>query len=156
MSAKNSPVLEESVRIDAPLDTVWEAIGDVRSMSEWSSQVVSTRLRKGFDDVAVGVEFTNRNQRGDFAWVTHGQIVRYEPPNLLAFRITENYVIWSFALESDGEGTRVTHRRDAPEGISAASHEAIEAYFGGEEAFTAEMQAGMRSTLESLRSALEA
>lgn len=150
------PDLAASVHIDAPPTRVWEAIADVRRMSEWSPQVESTRLRSGFDSVALGAQFSSRNVRGDFAWITRGEIVRFDPPTTFAFRILENLAVWSLTLEPDGDGTLVTQRREAPDGLTEASHAAIEQYLGGAETFTAEMRAGMRETLDRIRAAVEA
>lgn len=149
------PTLTASVRINAPVERVWAAISDIRQMSQWSPQVESTRLRTGYDTVEKGAQFSSRNVRGEFAWITRGEIVRYEPPTELAFRILENYVIWSFALEPDGTGSVLTERRETPDGISDASHAAVEQYLGGAETFTREMREGMQETLERIRAAVE-
>ena len=55
---------------------------------------------------------------------------------------------------ADG-GTRLTQRREAPEGISELSHELAEAFFGGQEAFTDRQRAGVRETLAAIRDAAE-
>lgn len=149
------PVLEASVHIDASPSRVWETIADVRRMSQWSPQVESTRLRSGFDTVELGAQFSSRNVRGEFAWITRGEIVRFDPARAFAFRILENHAIWSFTLEPDGDGTLLTQRREAPDGLTAASHAVIDEYLGGTEAFTAEMRAGMRETLDRIRDTVE-
>lgn len=148
--------LEDSIVIAAPPADVWALVGDVRRMAEWSPQVTSTRLRDGFDEVALGAQFTNRNEHGELTWVTHGEIVRFEPERELAFRIAENYVVWAMLLEPVEGGTRLTERREAPEGISDLSAEWTDTYLGGQEAFTATMRAGVRTTLENIKAAAEA
>ena len=149
------PILEESVHIAAPPARVWQTIADIRRMPEWSPQVESTRLRSGFETVDLGAQFSSRNVRGEFAWITRGEIVRFEPSTTLAFRILENHAIWSFTLVPDGDGTLLTERRESPDGLSDASHAVVEQYLGGAEAFTAEMRAGMRETLGRIRTAVE-
>jgi uncharacterized protein YndB with AHSA1/START domain len=149
-------VLEDTIAIDAPPARVWELVGDVRRMSEWSPQVDSVRLREGFDHVDLGAEFTNLNHEGDMTWKTHGEVVRWEPGHAIAFRITENWVVWSFHIEPLADlRTRLTQRRDTPDGISDFSLRATESYLGGQEAFTAILRAGMRLTLERIKAAAE-
>jgi uncharacterized protein YndB with AHSA1/START domain len=148
-------VLEQSIDIEAPPAAVWDLVRDVTRMPEWSPQVASTRLRSGFDDVALGAEFTNLNQQGEMEWVTHGEVVRFEPERELAFRIQENWVVWSFRLESTDGGTRLTQRRDTPDGISDLSLELTDGFLGGQEVFTETLRAGMRQTLERIRDAAE-
>lgn len=152
--AEYEAVLEQSIDIDAPPAHVWDLVHDVTRMPEWSPQVVSTRLRSGFDAVAVGAEFTNLNKQGEMEWVTHGEVVRLEPERELAFRIQENWAVWSFRLEPiDDGGTRLTQRRDTPDGISDLSLELTDGFLGGQEAFTETLRAGMRQTLERIRDA---
>ncbi|MGV9408485.1 SRPBCC family protein [Nocardia sp. NPDC003693] len=151
-----APLLQDAIEIGAPLEQVWELVKDVRRMADWSPQVSSTRLRKGFDQVELGAQFTSLNSEGGFDWVTHGEVVRYEDQQELAFRIEENWVIWSYALERAGaNATRLTQRRDTPEGVSPLSKQFTENYPGGTEAFTASMRAGMRQTLENIKSQAE-
>lgn len=151
-----TPLLERSIEVDAPADRVWELVHDVRRMAEWSPQVDSSRLRDGWERVGMGAQFTNRNTRGELAWVTHGEVVRFEVGQELAFRIEENHVIWSFRLERLTEGrTRIVQRRETPEGISAMSLRLTEEHLGGQEAFTREMLEGMDHTLSRIRAAAE-
>ena len=148
--------LEEQIEIDVPPARVWELIGDVRRMSEWSPQVTSTRLREGFDQVEVGAEFTNRNAEGELTWTTHGRIVRHEPEQCLAFRIEENWAVWIFELEAIPAGTRLTERRETPDGISPLSVELTDGFFGGQASFTDLMRKGVRETLTRIKAAAEA
>lgn len=157
MSRSYEALLEHSIKIDAEPARVWELVSDVRRMSEWSPQVTSTRLRKGFDTVEAGAEFTNLNHHGELSWATHGEIVRFAPEREIAFRIAENRVIWSLALEQIESGvTRLTQRREAPDGISDFSLDLTDHYLGGQEAFTASLREGMRQTLERIKAAATA
>lgn len=152
----NAPTLEDSVHIDAPVGSVWTLVSDVRRMPEWSPQVDSTRLRDGFDSVALGAQFTNRNSAGDLVWTTHAEVVRFEPEREIAFRVEENWVIWSFIVTPDGSGTLLTQKRAAPDGVSDLSLELTNGFMGGVEVFTASMRAGMRETLDRIKAQAEA
>lgn len=148
--------MEESVDVHATEERVWGLISDPRRMPEWSPQVDSVRLRDGHDRVSVGTEFTNRNHQGDLAWATHGTIVRFDPLREFAFRIAENWVVWSFTLRPiEGGITRIVHQRLTPDGISPYSLDLTEKYVGGQAEFTRVMRAGMRETLEKVKAAAE-
>lgn len=149
------PLLEDSIEIDAPVAAVWALVGDVRRYPEWSPQVASTRLRGGAEDVALGVQFTNLNRAGELEWKTSAEVVRFTPERELAFRVAENWVIWSFALEPSGDGSRLTQRREVPDGLSELSIELTDGFMGGQAAFTAATRAGMRQTLEGIKAAAE-
>jgi uncharacterized protein YndB with AHSA1/START domain len=150
------PLLEASVEIDADPTQVWALVSDVTRMSEWSPQVTSTRLRVGFDDVALGAQFTNRNINGEMEWTTHAEVVEFRPGEQLAFRVAENRVVWSFTLEPTDGGTRLVQRRETPEGISDLSLELTDGFMGGQEAFTQVLRDGMRQTLDLIKRAAQA
>lgn len=150
------PALENSIEIAAPVDRVWDLVSDVRRMAEWSPQVDSTRLRAGFDTVGLGTQFTNRNVLGELVWTTHAEVTRFEPAQEIAFRVEENWVVWSYALAPTAGGTRLTQRREAPDGISDLSRDLTEGFMGGQEAFTATMREGTASTLAAIKAAAEA
>lgn len=152
----NAPNLVGSIRIAAPTERVWALVSDVRRMSDWSPQVNETRLRAGFDDVRLGTQFTNHNGKGDLAWTTHAEIVRFEPGREIAFRVEENWMIWSFTVVPEGAGSLLTQRRDAPDGVSDMSLDLTNRFMGGVEAFTESMRAGMRMTLERIRDEAQA
>lgn len=152
----NIPVLEESIEIAAPPARVWALVGDPRRMPEWSSQVDSTRLATGHEEVGLGARLTNRNVLGELAWITHAEVVRFAPGHEIAFRIEENWSIWSFTLTpSPGGGTTLTQRREAPDGLSAYSLQAQDTWLGGQQAFTETLRAGMAETLDRIRVAAE-
>ncbi|GAA3533299.1 SRPBCC family protein [Nocardioides daeguensis] len=147
--------LEDSIGIDAPPAAVWALVSDVRRMAEWSPQVTSTRIKDAAEP-GEGVAFTNRNQHGELAWTTHARIVRFAPEEEIAFRVEENWAVWSFHLAPDGAGTRLTQRRATPDGISELSRELTEGFLGGMESFTASLRDGMRQTLVGIKATAEA
>ncbi|MUL47221.1 SRPBCC family protein [Mycobacterium sp. CBMA293] len=154
MPTEYDTVLEDSIEIAAPPASVWAMVSDVRRMSEWSPQVQSTRLRDGAQDVAVGVGFTNLNSNGELKWKTHGTVVRMEVEREIAFRIEENWTVWTFRLEPTALGTKLTQRREAPDGYAPEALQSVENYFGGWVAFTALMREGMHQTLQAIKTAV--
>ena len=150
-----APDLECTIDLAAAPSAVWAVIHDVRRMPEWSPQVTSARLRSGFDEVALGAEFTNRNAIGELEWTTHAEITEFTPGERIAFKVAENWVTWSFDLEPTETGTRLIQRRVAPEGISDLSRELTDGFMGGQESFSATMREGMRETLERIKQTVE-
>ncbi|MEO5664424.1 MAG: SRPBCC family protein [Nocardioides sp.] len=149
------PLLEESIEIAASPASVWALVSDVRRMPDWSPQVTSTRLRAGFETVELGAQFTNRNIHGELEWTTRAEVVRFTPEQELAFRVEDNWAIWSFALAASDTGTVLTQRRELPAGLSDISKELTDGFLGGQDAFTESQLAGMRETLEAIKAAAE-
>lgn len=146
--------LEATTDVSAPPETVWALVADPVRMAEWSGQVESVRV-KGEGPVGVGTRFTNRNVDGELVWVTHGEVVRFEPGREIAFRIEENWATWATLVETAAGGTRLTQRRETPDGISPLSVEFADGIYGGVEAYSELMHAGMRQTLAAIKAAAE-
>ena len=149
-----SAELTATVTIAAPPARVWSLISDLTRMREWSPQVVRTIVRPA--PTRLGSRMFNLNQQGRKRWPTTAKVVRFTPNADLAFRITENRTVWSFRLEVADGGTRVTHRRETPQGISMVSKVLTKVALGGQEPFAVDLQQGMRQTLERIKSAAEA
>lgn len=148
--------LETEVIILAPLAEVWELVGDPRRLADWSPQVVSSEFCDGADTASLGVRFVNHNHDHGMTWSTSAEIIRFVPLREMAFRVDENWLVWSFALEPMGaEATRVVHRRESPHGISDWAHAATEKYMGGTAEFTRSMRDGMGQTLLRIKRASE-
>lgn len=98
----------------------------------------------------------NLNHAGWRVWPTSARVVRYSPFEDFAFRMNENFTIWSYRLERIEGGTRIVHRRETPQGIAAPVRAAIPLVFGGHAAFTATLLEGMAQTLEALKAEIEA
>lgn len=155
MTQTYEPLLEQSIEVDAPPARVWALISDVPRMAKWSPQVARSSVKGGI--VKQGARFRNINRQGLLVWPTNGKVVRFTPHEEFAFRIAENKTIWSFTLEpTPGGGTRVTQRREAPDGISEISMTLVKYVLGGQQKFTAGLNAGMQQTLERIKADAEA
>lgn len=146
--------LEATVEIAAPPAKVWGLVSDPRNYTRWSPQTKKTFVRGGV--VKEGAKLFNINRRGLLVWPTQAKIKVVEPEKSFAFRVAENWTIWSFNLEPlpDG-GTRLTERRDAPDGISSLSVRLTNAVFGGVPSFTDELKQGMQQTLSRIKAEAE-
>lgn len=146
--------LEATTEIDAPPAAVWALVSDLRRMPRWSPQCARTFLRGG--EMKVGAKMVNINRRGLLVWPTQGQVVDLVPEKRVAFRIKENWTVWSFELEPTASGgTRLTQRREAPKGISDLSVRLTERVLGGVDDFTVELQRGMQQTLARIKADAE-
>ena len=154
MTVRTEPLLEETIDIDAPAVKVWSLVSDLPRMARWSPQVVRTIVRGG--PTQLGTRSININRRGLLFWPTQAKVVRFEPHREIALRIKDNFTIWSFTLEpTEGGGTRVTQRREAPDGISNISARLTDLALGGQESFVAELREGMRQTLARIKDEAE-
>jgi len=160
MAATYEKLIEDSIEIDAEPARVWALLTDVPRMSQWSPQVVRSTVKGG--QVRLGATFANLNKQGFKRWPTSGKVVRFTPPTLakggeFAFKIRENKSVWAFDLEpTPGGGTKVTERRETPDGISPLSNFLVRAVLGGQGKFTDELRHGIRQTLERIKAEAEA
>ncbi|MET9025115.1 SRPBCC family protein [Nocardia sp. NPDC004168] len=145
--------LEASIDISAPPEQVWAVISDLKRMREFSPQCVRM---VPLGSLAPGTWTLNLNRDGKKFWPTTSRIVRFEPNQAFAFRITENRTVWSYTLEPTESGTRLIERRDVPNGTTWFSRKAIEAALGGEIPFEEALVRGMNETLGKVKAAVEA
>lgn len=145
-----APLIEESITIDAAPEHVWALVSDLGRMSRWSPQVLKTIVRGR--PIKLGTKMLNINRRGPLVWPTQTKVVRFEPQQEIAFRVKDNFTIWSFNLTDDGNGgTVLTQRREAPDGISSISRRLTDTVLGGVADFQVELGAGMRETLARIK-----
>ena len=108
MPLLNVAPIVATVEIDAPATKVWALVSDLRNMRRWSPQNARTFLR---GDGGVGTRMVNINRRGLLVWPTQSEVVRFAPEKEIAFRVKENFTVWSYELEDLGDGrTGVTYR----------------------------------------------
>jgi uncharacterized protein YndB with AHSA1/START domain len=146
--------IEATIEIDAPPAEVWALLADVRNMARWSPQVVKTFVRGG-GEVGLGSRMVNLNRRKFLFWPTQSKIVRFTPEREIAFKVLENFTVWSYELEPTGTGTRVVARREAPHGLSDLSLGLTKAALGGVDRFTTELEQGLNETLRKIKADAE-
>jgi len=147
--------IEAATEIDAPPAEVWALVADLRNMARWSPQCVKTFVRGG-GEIAHGTGTININRRGLLFWPTQAKVVRFTPEKEIAFRIKENWTIWSYSLEPTATGaTWLTGRREAPQGISPISVRLTTSVLGGLDSFSTELADGIRQTLAKIKADAE-
>lgn len=146
--------IEASIEIAAPPAKVWALVSDLRNIPRWSPQTQKTFIR---GEVKPGAKMFNINRSGFLVWPTQAIVKVVEPEQRIAFKIRENWTTWSFTLEpTEGGGTRLTERREAPEGISDLSVTLTKRFLGGVDDFTESLQRGMAQTLSRIKAEAEA
>lgn len=154
MTETYEALIEDSIEIAAPPARVWALVTDLPAMSARSPQVVRTTVKGGV--VRQGATFRNLNRDRFLFWPTSGKVVDFEPEQRFAFRIKENRTVWSFTLEPTADGgTRLTQRRETPQGVSDVSMRLTKIAFGGQSKFTGGLRAGMRQTLVAIKAEAE-
>ena len=155
MPTDTVPTISQSIEIDAAPERVWSLVSDPRNMTRWSPQTWKTFLRGG-ETVGQGSKFLNINKRGILVWPTRSKIVRFEEGTEVAWRVKDNFTIWSLRLTPNSTGgTTLLQSREAPDGLSDISVTLTKRVLGGEESFTAELQRDMLSTLTKIKADAE-
>jgi uncharacterized protein YndB with AHSA1/START domain len=145
--------ISASVDVDADPESVWAVVSDVTRMSEWSPEcrkiVVLGSPRSG-----LGTRLLGLNRRGWAVWPTTSQVVRFDAPRAVAWKTKESGATWTYELEATGTGTRLTGRRDLP--AYTAGTKLMAPLIGGARGHDEELVAGITTTLERIKTAVEA
>ena len=135
--------ISATVDIAAPAERVWELVGDVTRMPEWSPELRRLRV-VGRSPVRVGSTLLGLNRRGLVAWPTSSTVTRLDPGRAVAWRTRESGATWTYELTGTGSGagTRLTS--------------VLGPVIGGAAGHDQELAAGIRTTLERIKAAVEA
>jgi uncharacterized protein YndB with AHSA1/START domain len=147
-----TPLLQAQVDIDAPASKVWALVSDFGRMPQWSPQC---RWMKALGPLRPGTRTLNLNRRNRLFWPTTCTVVEVIPEKRLAFRVNTNHTIWTYELETHGQGTRLIESRHAENGVTAFSNLSVNALFGGTESFERELVEGMNTSLAKIKAAAE-
>lgn len=144
--------ISASVEIEAPPAAVWEVVSDLARMPEWSPELrrlVVLGRRDG-----VGTRLLGLNRRGLAVWPTTSRVVRFEPGRAVAWKTRQSGATWTYEIEPAGSGSRLTGRRDLERFTPGTT--LLAPLIGGAEAHDAELADGIRTTLERIKTAVEA
>lgn len=150
----NQPLpISASVELAAPPETVWELVSDVSRMSDWSPEcrkiVVLGSPKQGLGTTLLGL-----NRRGWAMWPTTSKVVRFEPGKAVAWKTRESGATWTYELQPEDGGTRLTGRRDLPD--FTLGTKLMAPVIGGAEGHDQELADGIRATLERIKATVEA
>ena len=152
MSERSVPApISATVEMKASPDEVWSIVSDLGRMPEFSPE-----LRKAFvlGTPGLGANVIGINRRKAVVWPTTSKVVRWEPGRAVAWKTRESGATWVYELEPTPDGTAVTGRRVLPRFTLGTS--LLAPVIGGAEGHDAELAEGIRTTLERIRSTVEA
>lgn len=148
-----------SVDVNASPETVWSLISDLERMGEWSPECTGVKWAgsaPGPTGPPVGAVFKGKNAIGIRRWSTKGTIVAADPNRRLAWdsvALGLPIARWTYAIEPSAGGCRVTEIWDDKRG---ALINFVGPLTTGVKDRVAHNEAGMRTTLERLKTAAEA
>lgn len=155
-------VIEESIRVDAAPERVYEALADPGRMPDWSPEVFAVKVL-GRRPVTEGTRFVGFNRIGARVWFTVCRVSAAVPGGVFAFRVSSfglPVALWGYRLEAVDGGTRVTEywedlRREGRKGAAVSLLGRV--FTGVRSDRRAELnRAGMRATLQRVKAAIEA
>jgi uncharacterized protein YndB with AHSA1/START domain len=144
--------ISASVDIDASPEQVWQVVGDVARMPEWSPEL-RRLLVLGRRPVAVGSRLIGVNRRGWAVWPTRSVVTRLEPAVAVAWKTRESGATWTYELAGTGTGTRLTGRRDLPAYSFGTTF--LGPVIGGAAGHDRELADGIRTTLTRIKATCE-
>lgn len=161
MKYADGPSTEVEIRIDAPIDRVWQLVSDINLPAQFSNEFLGAHWLD--DTVGVGARFQGRNHHEALGeWETTSFVNRYEPLRAFGWAVTDldnPSTTWWFELEQEPDGVRLrqgARMGPAPSGLSIA----IAAMPDKEERIVArrlqEFETNMRANLEGIKQLAEA
>lgn len=155
MTASTVRELYAETTIAAPPAQVWSVLTDLNRMPDWSPElVVMKALKPG--GLKVGQQYVGINRRKGVVWPSRNVVATLEPDKVLAWDTKSSGARWIYELTPAGSGTRVVQRRPVPGKLTLLGKAFATVFLGGGEQHCAELEAGMASTLERLKAAVEA
>ena len=146
-----------SVHVDAPPQKVYEMVADVTRMGEWSPENLGGTWIGGAGGPTVGAQFRAKNKR-KAGWSTTCTVIAAEPGREFAFDVGKAPATrWRDRFEPAGGGTDVTESFEIVRepGFIGRFFTKMGTGVTWDER-PADMENGMRQTLERLKAAAEA
>ena len=152
---------QASVHINASPEELYALVSDVTRMGEWSPETVRCQWLGGATGPAVGARFKGSNRRGIMRWSTKPRVTAAEPGREFAFvaglmMFNRDMTKWRYQFEPAGGGTDVTESFEILKIPGAIGRWFTKMGTGLTwDQRPADMEAGMRTTLERLKAAAE-
>jgi len=147
--------LHASTIVDATPEQVWDVLKDQTRMRRWSPETFAQAFfprRLSHNQVSL-----NLNKRGWFVWPTVSRYVDVARPRRLAFHVYGPAARWTYRIDPEEAGTRLSLRRDLVGGRrSLVSKVVATLALGGIEGHDVELQDGMERTLAAIARDVEA
>lgn len=150
---KKGTTVQVDVHVDASPETVYAAVSDVTRMGEWSPETIKCEWLDGATGPAVGAHFKGTNKRGIVKWSTKSTVVAANPGHEFTFDI-DDAVRWTYRVEPDGTGTKLTESFEMLSDLSrfnAFAHRWVLRIKDRR----ADLERGMAATLERVKTVVE-
>ena len=148
--------ISSTLEMRATSAQVWSVVSDLRRMPEFSPELRKVILlgapRPGAG--GLGQRLIGINRRGPVAWPTTSTVVRWEPERAVAWKTKESGATWVYEIEPAEAGCRVTARRVLT--AFTTGSKLMTPILGGAIGHDRELAAGLTTTLERIREAVEA
>jgi uncharacterized protein YndB with AHSA1/START domain len=161
MRMSDRPSVEVEIFVAAAPQRVWELLGDLQLMGQWSPEYRGGEWLDDATGPAVGARFKGYNQRRERQWESVSTVIEAAPGRVIAWAVGDSAnpsATWRFDLTPEGTGTRVRQRVQigpGPSGLTARIAELPDREEDIIAARTAEHQRNMQATLAGLKAAAE-
>jgi uncharacterized protein YndB with AHSA1/START domain len=140
--------------VDAPSEAVWEVLGDVRRMPEFSPELVlMIPLKPG--GLRPGQWYLGINRRKGVMWPTRSVVTDVEFGHRVTWDTRTSGARWIWELTPEGRRTRVVHRRPVPRRITPVSVVFARLFLGGVGSHADELEEGMARSVARLKAVVE-
>ncbi len=145
------------MHVDAPAESIYALVTDVRSMGRWSPECTGARWVLGAREAAVGARFVGFNRHGLVRWVTRCRVTAAEPGRHFEFEVRESGMVWGyrFVPSVEGSATDVTEYRTEARRPGVMVRAVQRSGLIGRDR-DQKMVDGMHATLERVKAAAEA
>lgn len=99
---------QESVRVEASAEALYDLVSDIPRTGEWSPVCTSCRWDDDAEAGQVGAWFTGHNEIPGRTWETRSEVVAAERGREFAWIVGGNLVRWGFTLAPADPGTVLT------------------------------------------------
>lgn len=147
--------LHVSIDIAAPPADVWKLVSDVRRMGEWSPECRKVIVWRRGGRVRLGTWLTGINKAGWVVWPTNCKVFTFEPEQTIGWRVVESGARWSYQLDQVGDVTKLTERRELPDGKTWIAQVFARTALGGDENHDRHLRRGMEKTLRRIKDEVE-
>ncbi|HEX7168849.1 MAG TPA: SRPBCC family protein [Acidimicrobiales bacterium] len=148
---------EARVHVSAAPEVLYDMVTDVTRMGEWSPETVRCEWLDGATGPAQGARFKGTNKRGVIRWSTKPEVVVADRGREFSF-VTHSIgpsTKWTYRFEPSGGGTDLIESFETLDDDSALLT-FLERYVMRIDDRKADLEAGMRRTLERIKAIAEA
>ncbi|MFR9728022.1 SRPBCC family protein [Saccharopolyspora sp. MS10] len=154
--------MDRSTFVEAPPERVYQLASDITRYGEWSPENTGGEWLEGTPG-EVGSRFRGDNSNGERTWSSECEVVAAEPGRRFAFGVvsgseTVDNSVWSFEVEPEGTGSRLTQRYVLREMTNPIKEYLAQQEDGGAQfiaARTAMLEDALRQTVEGIKKTAE-